>query len=105
MPIVNSGALTANGGNGEYLGGDADEVLLYAVAVTNSGDITSNGGNADAALAASTGGDGALIDIYVTEMNGADNSGSTSNTGGTGETAGTEGTTYIGGHCVSGDCN
>lgn len=106
VPIENSGALTANGGDGEFDGGDAaGNIDMYAVAVTNSGDITGNGGNADAALAASTGGDGADIEIYVTETNGADNSGSTSNTGGTGETEGTEGTTYIGGHCVSGDCS
>jgi len=104
-PVENSAALMANGGNGEYSGGDSDEILLYSTVVTNSGDLTGNGGNADAALAASTGGDGAFVEIWATEPGEADNSGTISHTPGTGATAGDEGTAIVGGQCESGDCS
>lgn len=104
-PATNSGALTANGGDGEYRGGNAGDVELASTVITNSGDITGNGGNADATLAASTGGDGAFVEVYALEIDGATNTGAISHTPGTGTTAGDEGTAIVNGHCESGDCS
>lgn len=104
-PAKNSGDLTGNGGDGEYEGGDAGGLDMWAPKSKNSGDATMNGGNALATLAGSTGGDGGYFELYSPEgQSGAKNSGTIVNAGGTGETEGDPGPVIVGGQCISGPC-
>ncbi|MCP4249957.1 MAG: hypothetical protein GY778_23190 [bacterium] len=91
--VTNSGSLTANGGNGEYIGGDSwQSIWLEGYDTVNSGSLSLRGGNADAGLAGSVGGNGgtpgiAPADIYVT----CSNTGGINVSGGTGTITGADG--------------
>ncbi|MGD9006826.1 MAG: hypothetical protein PVG41_02835 [Desulfobacteraceae bacterium] len=97
-PVENSGALTSDGGDGEYRGGDAEWIGLFGPTVVNSGVLSANGGNADAALAGSVGGDGDDVELFAPGgISDVSNTGSATNAGGTGETAGDDGDYIVGG--------
>lgn len=91
--VTNSGRLTANGGNGEYLGGSSGNFIwLEGWDTVNSGTLRLDGGDANAGLVGSTGGDGgdpgvAPLAAYVT----CSNTGSLISNGGTGTTPGADG--------------
>ena len=87
--LTNSGALTANGGDGLYGGGGTSLILFDGPQAVNSGDITADGGNADPAVPGSHGGSGGNLWFDVTEMLGQ--TGIISLKGGTGETPGRDG--------------
>lgn len=82
--LKNSGNLKSSGGDGEYVGGDADPIYIYGMDVANTGNLIADGGNATAALAGSYGGDG--DDVEVRYM--GTSTGTVSCAGGTGETPG-----------------
>lgn len=85
----NSGTLTANGGNGEMLGGEAIGIILGHDQVINSAAISARGGNADSALAGSLGGAGGTVTVYDNDL--PDLTGNIDCAGGTGVTAGADG--------------
>jgi hypothetical protein len=102
--VVNSGAISNNGGDGEHRGGWSDGVRMYGATVKNSGALSSNGGNADATLVGSIGGDGGESTLWGSGgLSAVSNSGTLSYSGGTGETAGDEGNVWVGITCV-GNC-
>lgn len=104
-PISNTGTLSSKGGDGEYIGGNADFLEMHATTIDNSGDINLAGGNANAALSASEGGNGGELNL-----SGSAGIGSVTNTatviisGGTGETPGDIGQRIEGGFCIAGNC-
>jgi hypothetical protein len=63
--VENSGHLTSDGGDGEYRGGDANNIDLFGTAIVNSGVLDANGGDADPALAGSVGGDGDDVELFA----------------------------------------
>jgi len=96
-PVSNSGALSTDGGDGEYSAGDASVIELFGPEVSNSGALAANGGNADPSLADSTGGDGAEVNLDSPDGLGITQTGTVTNHGGTGTTAGSDGDYYLGG--------
>jgi len=97
-PVSNSGALSTDGGDGEYSGGYAYDIELFGPEVSNSGALAANGGDADPLLANSVGGDGAKVELFSTGgMQGITQTGMMTNTGGTGATPGADGDYYLGG--------
>ncbi len=100
-PVKNSGDFDTSGGDGEYNGGDADNIDLFGPEVTNSGNLTAVGGDADPVLAGSTGGDGDDVELYSPDgRNGITHSGTVTNNGGTGTTPGTDGDYILGGELM-----
>jgi hypothetical protein len=88
---TNSGAISANGGDGEAQGGvGGTNVFLGDVQVVNSANISARGGNADVALAGSVGGDGGNITMIDVDI--PDQTGTLDVSGGAGDTPGADGT-------------
>lgn len=100
----NTAAISINGGNAEYIGGDSRYVSLYGDSTNNSGDISAVGGNADATLEVSYGGDGGNITLSSPHADDTQ-TGSIVQTGGTGETVGTDGNLAVNGLCTGPNCN
>lgn len=101
----NTGDVIANGGDGEYDGGNGGSVGIYGTDAINTADISANGGNADALLTDSRGGNGGWIELS-SPTGDASLSGTVSLTGGTGENSlfGLEGSTMVGGFCTGPTC-
>lgn len=101
----NSGDVTTNGGDGEYIAGNAGYLGVYGTDAINSGDFTANGGNADITLTDSRGGRGGWLELS-SPTGDASQSGTVSITGGSGEDSdyGKDGSTMIGGFCTGPTC-
>jgi hypothetical protein len=108
-PVMNSAAITANGGDGEYQAGyGSNWTAFYGPSVRNTGSITGIGGDADSTLANYYPGYGGWVWMMGTEgPSSVSNSGTITLTPGTGYTTvnPTESGYYkvIGAHC-EGDC-
>jgi len=100
---INKGALSANGSQGDYVGGQGGDVYMYGNDITNTAALSVNGGNGTDAVDA-FGGDGGEISMFTTLFTNPANSGSFSYSFGTGVTEnGVEGNATVNFSC-EGNC-
>ncbi len=105
-PVANSGNVSANGGDGEFMGGGTADVVLAGTSVVNSGNVSARGGNANPAISGSRGGRGGFVELdSPAGVAGVTHSGTVDVAGGTGDNPdpfdAQAGSFLSGGVCVS----